>query len=207
MTMLDARERARAERFRFGRDREWYVARHLFLRRVLAGYLQRAPGDIVFRIAPEGKPALDESWGIDFNTSHSAGMAVVAVTRSGRVGVDIERVRTLDDALELGAACLTAREQRLIRGLPAASRSRGFLELWTGKEATLKALGVGLAIPPASFDCGEVDADGARRPRGLPGDPRFSLVTMGGIDGHIVSVALASERVSVRHRSVSEVAP
>ena len=58
------------------------------------------------------------------------------------VGVDVEAVRPLDHAVLLADV--------LAPGEPAPADTAGFLAVWTAKEAYLKALGRGLAVPMPS---------------------------------------------------------
>ncbi len=74
--------------------------------------------------------------------SHSAGYAAVAVGPAGsRLGIDIESVRPRD-FLALARLCCSAREQAVLRDLPAADQAQHFYALWTLKEAAIKALGL-----------------------------------------------------------------
>lgn len=79
--------------------------------------------------------------------SATAGLAAAALCQRCRVGIDVERIRPElidDDLLRLA---LHPAEQVGLRQLEA----QDFYALWTRKEAVLKALGVGLALPPARF--------------------------------------------------------
>lgn len=49
---LSASERARAERFHFTRDRQFYIAAHGILRDVIGRYLRLPPAELDFRIGP-----------------------------------------------------------------------------------------------------------------------------------------------------------
>ena len=115
--MLDEAERAQVGRFRFDRDRVRFVLRRAFARRVLARYLGVHPAAVGIRTSPLGRPELDPSCGLAFNTSHSDGMAVVAVAHGQRVGVDIERVREIDGALDIAEGLFEAREVEWLRSV------------------------------------------------------------------------------------------
>lgn len=119
---LPAPERERYEAFlREQSARRWLAARWA-LRRVLETYLDQPAAAIELEVAERGKPRLRGSSELEFNLSHSAGLALVAVTSSRAVGVDIELI-----------------EER---------HPLAFYEDWVRKEARLKCLGVGLGAPP-----------------------------------------------------------
>jgi len=151
---LDDREQGRARRFRAGADVRRYILRHAFYRRVLSRYLGVDPAMVDLRVTPGGRPEVTGKTGIDFNTSHTNALAVIAVTAGRRIGVDIERLRDVAEVMELAATHLTEREQGLVLSSDPESRSAMFLAIWTAKEAAVKALGKGLSVPLASFDTG-----------------------------------------------------
>jgi 4'-phosphopantetheinyl transferase len=152
IAILDDEERARAERFSFERDRRRFVARRAFLRRVLAGYTGAAPASLRYHRSSFGKPELVAADGLTFSTSHAAGLAIVAVATHGEVGVDVERLRPMPDALDIARRFFAAAELEHLRSVPTSMRSRAFLRLWTRKEAYVKAVGRGLSMPLADFD-------------------------------------------------------
>src|SRR3954468_21035567 len=88
--ILSPEEHARAARFRLDRDRvRWSNARSA-LRSILAERLDCDPLEIQFALGPHGKPAVAN---LEFNLSHSGGWAMIAVTRTVPVGIDIEQIR------------------------------------------------------------------------------------------------------------------
>jgi 4'-phosphopantetheinyl transferase len=152
LEILDDDERARAGRFRFERDRRRFVARRAFLRRTLAGYVGLEPARLRYRSSATGKPELVGADVPAFSSSHADGLAIVAVTIEGEVGVDVERLRPVPDALDVARSFFTAGEQERLRSLPASQRSAAFLLLWTAKEACVKLLGRGLSMPLDDFE-------------------------------------------------------
>jgi len=118
------------------------------LRRVLAAYLG-IDADVVDLVDGEyGRPALatghDQSLG--FNWSHSGEQALIAIGRHVMPGIDVEHRRERPRALEIAQRYFSGDEAATLAALPAADRSNAFLELWTAKEAVLKALGRGIAF-------------------------------------------------------------
>ncbi|MFJ8860105.1 4'-phosphopantetheinyl transferase family protein [Streptomyces sp. NPDC102451] len=82
--------------------------------------------------------------GARISISHGRGLAAVAVTGLGPVGVDIEAVRPLP-ALRLARRWFVPEEAAWLRTLPERHRPAAYFWLWTHKEAMGKALGTGLA--------------------------------------------------------------
>jgi 4'-phosphopantetheinyl transferase len=84
---------------------------------------------------------------LDFNLSHTPGLAAVAVSRATCVGVDAETIDRSGEHLELADRYFSPEEARSLRALPPELRLWRFLELWTLKEAYAKACGMGLSLP------------------------------------------------------------
>ena len=145
MTVLDAEERRRADRFTLPRPRADFIQGRTILRRVLAGYLACDPASLVFILGPHGKPALAAGGDLRFNASHSGTCLVIAVRRVQPIGIDVERRRALPNACALARRFFTAAEAGQIEALPAERQAEGFRALWTLKEAVVKAAGEALA--------------------------------------------------------------
>ena len=149
--LLDEPESARAARFRSPEARDRFVAGRALLKTVLGARLGRPPAVVRLRIEPSGRPELlDPEACLHFSVAHS-GVRVVVALAEREVGVDIERLRPLPDALDLARRFFDASEAAALEAEPAERRSAAFLELWTRKEALLKARGLvlaaGLATP------------------------------------------------------------
>src|SRR5919198_1549029 len=89
-------ERARAEHFRFQRDREHFIVARGLLRAILSRYLAMEPRQLRFSYSLHGKPAL--AWdsgrdGLRFNVSHSHGQVLFAISYGRELGIDVERIR------------------------------------------------------------------------------------------------------------------
>ena len=127
--LLTDEEQARANRFRFERDRvHWSHARSA-LRAALARYLNMAPLEISFALGVHGKPSVA---GIEFNLSHAGGWAMIAVSEGAAVGIDLEAIRANVDI-----AALLARIGETALG---GSRAEMF-QVWSRREARTKAVG------------------------------------------------------------------
>jgi 4'-phosphopantetheinyl transferase len=70
------------------------------------------------------------------------------LARGERIGVDVEIVRPLDPP----DAALHPQERARLAAMSDAARLAAFYEIWTAKEAYVKALGAGLRRDPALID-------------------------------------------------------
>lgn len=139
--LLDPDELRRADRFRFANDRERYIVGHGLLRRVLSNYLGSTPQEVAFARGAHGKPFLPDQ-GIQFNFSDTKDGILIAVSRGLELGADVETMQRAVDHLAVSTHYFTPEEQEDI--LRSSDTKRRFLELWTRKEAVLKASGVGI---------------------------------------------------------------
>ena len=144
---LSAAERARAGSFHFPAGRAHYTIGRGVTRFVLADLLGVLPGELRFAYGPQGKPELAAGAhpaGWHFNLSHSAHLALLAVTRLAPVGVDVEQLRPVSDQGAIARRFFSPAEHAALLALPPADQTAGFFNLWTRKEAWLKATGVGI---------------------------------------------------------------
>ena len=151
--LLDEGELRRARTLRRPADRRRHVAARALVRTVLSRYLPPAPQDWRFVADAHGRPQLSPEHRLpelQFNIAHTAGLVVLALRVGGALGVDVETPRRRTDTLALERYFAPA-ERAALRALPAAARRRRFFEVWTLKEAYLKARGLGLRLPLEGF--------------------------------------------------------
>ena len=152
-------ELARADRFRAAEVRARFVVTRGALRDILGRYLGLAPEQVRFGYGPAGKPLLAAEQGsreaggrrLEFNLAHSGGVALFAVARGRRVGVDVELIRPNVPHDRLAARFFSPQEQAQLRALPAEAQLEAFFACWTRKEAFVKARGEGLALGLTRF--------------------------------------------------------
>lgn len=148
--LLSGAELERADRFRTAPLRNAFVAAHAALRAILAGCLGVPAASLVLAHGPYGKPELPGER-LRFNLSHSADRALIALALDRAVGVDLERIRALPDLDDIARGFFAPQEQRDLLSLPSELRERAFFACWSRKEAYIKAVGMGLSLPLASF--------------------------------------------------------
>lgn len=147
--VLSTSERERAARFADPDQRRRYAVAHTALRAILGHECELPAAQLRFRIEAGGRPFLEMPGGPappDFNLSHSGEWALVAVgPPHWRVGVDVEQIRPDLDFLAMARHMYQAVEvERLLMADPPLQRTEYF-QLWSAKEAYVKALGLGLA--------------------------------------------------------------
>jgi 4'-phosphopantetheinyl transferase len=147
--LLDRRERTRVARFRFRRDRDTYTLAHGIWRVALGQCLGIAADEVPLATTADGQPRLAGT-ALSTSLSHSGTLVALTVCPAATVGVDIESYPARIDLDALMPTFCTREEVAELRTLRDATRSRALLELWTRKEALLKAFGVGLLTDPAT---------------------------------------------------------
>ena len=161
LASLSTAEWDRAQAFRFERDRHRFIARRDALRQLLGRYLALEPAQIEIDEGGGRKPTLGGSHrkrvatgispDIRFNCSHSNGVALLVFARDMPVGVDLERVRPMPEVEDVARRFFSPHEYCALVKMPPEDRLAAFYECWTRKEAVVKALGHGLAMPLNSF--------------------------------------------------------
>jgi 4'-phosphopantetheinyl transferase len=144
-------ERDRAAGFRFDHLRRSFVIARGALRCLLGRYLDLDPASIRFNYGSKGKPAVASAAGIEFNATHSGGLAAFAFTVGCQIGVDLEQIRPLTEMQHIADRFFCPEEAAEIRSLPPSERERAFFCCWTRKEAYIKAIGDGLSAPLDKF--------------------------------------------------------
>ena len=148
--LLSPSETARAARFHFDRDRNRYVRGRGFLRHTLGQALGQPAAGLDLTEGPQGKPVL-AGHDLAFNLSHSRGLAVLALSARGPIGLDVEFIDRKLDIAGLAQSCFDADEVAVLDRLPAAARQTRFFAFWTAKEARMKLTGEGMSLPPKAI--------------------------------------------------------
>ncbi len=142
LALMSDDERERAQKFIRGKDE--YIASRWLLRKVIGVYLQQPPKSLVFSRTEKGKPYL-ANHALQFNLSHSGHWALLAVANQMELGVDIEQIKDSRDLLGIAENYYHPDEFAQLQQRPGDEQTPYFYQLWTLKEALLKALGLGIS--------------------------------------------------------------
>jgi 4'-phosphopantetheinyl transferase len=191
-TWLAPEEHARAARYGRPELAHRYIVGRALLRWVLGGTLGIAPSAVPIQRDARGRPHLDGDFGIDFNISHTEGVALIGIAREGRIGVDIEHSARRVRADGLARKLLTPAERATLAPFGEAERRARFLRYWTCKEAMSKATGDGLSAPFLQLDVKLAETiELVRGP--APYEPsRWQLHAVNAPTGFVATVALWS---------------
>ncbi len=203
VSILATDEKERAARFRFEKHRNRFVVGRAVLRSLVGRYLNCPPERLQFVYGCNGKPGLAEQFagkGVQFNLAHSESIALIALTRLGPIGVDVEQIRPMTDADDLVARFFSPREHALFRELSADRKSIAFFNLWTRKEAWLKATGEGIAHSLNQVEVNFLPDEPASLlalPESLGSTDAWTLRELRPADSFIGAVALPNQRFSL----------
>jgi len=150
--LLALDERNRAARFRFDEVRHSFIVARGALRILLGRYLNASPVGVQFKYGFNGKPALESALRpIEFNTSHSGGLVMLAFTIGCEIGIDLEHIRPIQGMQGIADRFFCEEEAMELALLSVEQRQRAFFLCWSRKEAHIKAIGSGLSTPLNSF--------------------------------------------------------
>lgn len=186
--LLDAAETERAARYRFDHDRERYIIGHGVLRELLGGYLNEEPEEVRIERGEFGKPFI-AGHPLHFNLSDTKDAMLIAFSRGQEIGADVETMNRTVDHHAVSEHYFTPEEIGDIAG--SNDQKRRFLELWTRKEAVLKASGVGIMDDlrvlrvDAELNANKITHEAFVR----MASPEYHLLTWHVGDHHIVSLA------------------
>lgn len=155
--ILSQDELQKADRYKFDSDRNNYITCRAILRNILSQYTDFSPEDINFSYTDKGKPYLKNNE-INFNVAHSNNYAVYALIKEKEVGIDLEFLREIPDALKIASRYFSSSEITDLKKISDAKLDRAFLNCWTRKEAFIKATGDGLSYPLSDFSV-SLDSD------------------------------------------------
>jgi 4'-phosphopantetheinyl transferase len=142
-SLLQPDEISRAQRYHQPADRQRFIYSRAVLRALLGKHVNEQAGQILLSEGINKKPVLSNYPNVFFNVSHSGDWVLIAISRM-RVGVDVEQIRPdfpVDDLLD--SICSPKERAWIYKGADDIRLS--FYQLWTRKEALVKATGKGIS--------------------------------------------------------------
>lgn len=163
LSLLTADERQRLARLAFEDLKHEFLLTRALCRVALSSYTDRHPGTWVFASNAYGRPSLppdDPAAHLSFNLSNTCGLVACAVASGRPIGIDVEDAARHHEGEKIAERFFSPDEVRALRALPSVERHERFIQLWTLKEAYIKAKGLGMTLPldSFSFSCGAQQA-------------------------------------------------
>jgi len=200
LSLLCEEERQRHDRQHNPDRRAEYRVAHALLRTVLSYYRPLQPGDWRFREEEHGRPEIDIAHPgprLRFNLSHTQGMVACAIAEEVAVGIDVESLARQRGTDRIAARSFAAEERAWLQAHVEADRPSAFLQIWTLKEAQLKAFGTGMQLPMRELSFSLEPGGGARLhyPGGIRDDAgRWQHRRLRPSPGHFMAVAIESDQ-------------
>ena len=208
-TQLNEAEGEQQARFVFEKHRHQYLITRAMVRNVLSLYENSInPEQWGFDKNEYGKPAINNNGltiPIRFNLSHTEGMIVLAITLEHEVGVDVEYLLRKGKTIDIADRYFSPVETEELLSLPQGKQRERFFDLWTLKEAYIKACGMGLSIPLDHFTfqfSHDAGIDISFHPSRLDDPEKWQFWQMPVDNEHKVSLALQTEN-NRRSRAIS----
>lgn len=150
MSLLNNEEQARARRFYFPRHQRRFTVARAMIRTILGHYLGEKPEHISFEYNKQGKPMVAHYSSIEFNLAHSGELALLAVGQNYPLGIDLEffSARPYED---IGRHLFSPEEIKELSRQTQEIKPLVFFNIWSQKEAFIKACGLGLSYPTEQF--------------------------------------------------------
>ena len=198
--VLNAAELNRAAGFIREHDGIRFAACRSALRRILGGYLNCPPRDLILHQGPHGRLFL-AGGELDFNVTHSGDVGLIAICAGGRVGIDVEVLRDVRAALALSRRYFQTRERQQLEAALPEECSAVFLTCWTRKEAVLKSIGFGLALSPKLIDVGASAEPQLVDCLSPSGRQQLRVVSLAPEEGYVGACAIPAsvEQLEFRH--------
>ena len=171
LQFLNEWERERWTRYHPGAPRRRFALSRAALRAVLCETLNCDNEELEFGWVERGKPRAYVDGvpaPIHFNVSHSGDNGALAISPGYQVGIDIEEINQgfrFDAIIE---STFSTDEQAAVSTADKDMEARTFFEIWTLKEAIIKATGVGLS---ANLQC--IETPSAMRAGAVTGQIRL----------------------------------
>lgn len=140
-SLLKPEEETRKNKYRFERDQQRFVVTRGILRILLGQHADQSPKAIGFTVGSNKKPQLNCFPDLHYNVSHSGDWILIGIANR-TIGVDLEKINT--DFLFQDVIAYSFSEAEKTHLAMNQNNSAVFYQLWTRKEAFVKATGQGI---------------------------------------------------------------
>lgn len=161
MKIVSSEELKKIQQYKNEKDRHNALVTRAFIRLILSSYVDISPQDWSFSKNEHGKPQVTQnSILLRFNLSHNNDLIICAICLDQEIGCDIERYDRKVNISAISKRFYSKHEHAYLNKLCESEKQKQFIQLWTLKEAFVKATGYGisLGLNTFSFIIGESDS-------------------------------------------------
>jgi len=155
LALLSPDELARHRRFLVPDPARTFLAARVLVRSLLSAYCSLSPTEWKFETNAWGRPHFvnpEAPAGLTFNLSHKPGFVTCLTGCHRELGVDVEDLSAgRPHLLDIAERFFSRAESAALRSLPEGQQRDRFYQLWTLKEAYIKARGQGLSLGLSRF--------------------------------------------------------
>ena len=138
----------RVYEMRSAKKRRQFIITRGITKKILATSLGRKTSQIKFLYNQHGKPFINDKYNdytIGFNTSHSELYGLIAITLNSEVGIDIQKIKPLQNIMALSRRFFSDNERDELMKLAENKQRDAFYLGWVRKESFIKAIGTGVS--------------------------------------------------------------
>lgn len=154
-SILSHEESAQYNRFVFEKHKHQYLVTRAALKYILSLYSPEVSSEKwEFSKNQYGKPAIISELNpmrLEFNISHTENFITIAINKAKSIGIDTEVIQVERFNMDIVDNFFSPIEIQQLKSLAENQRPYRFYDLWTLKEAYIKACGKGLSIPLDQF--------------------------------------------------------
>lgn len=208
--MLSTSEQEQAQRYRFSSDKRDYVLTYGTLRLLLARYLDCSPHSLRYEwngsqldAVTCGPLSVDNRHVIRCTLSYTDTTALIAITRSQTVGVDVKKIEAIPEQEAIIGGYFSEREKMMLSQMPGQNTIRMFYSFLALKSAVCKAEYDLYTTPLNEVD---VTFNGASSPGGsaaTAASGNWLIHSLNLNESHAAAIAIPASVETLRHRIAS----
>jgi 4'-phosphopantetheinyl transferase len=153
--LLSKDEIERASKFKFDRDRDFFIKGTGLLRLLIQNYTGVSAYDISFSQNKYGKPDIlnrQNNTKLNFNLSNSQNWLCIGFILNESIGVDLEVIKQINDYYDVADKFFSDCEIKQLKTFSEKESLQALYSCWTSKEAFIKFSGEGLSYPLKEFE-------------------------------------------------------
>jgi 4'-phosphopantetheinyl transferase len=146
LKILSHTEALKADDFKCKINRSNFLVSRIALRKIISLYTKIQPYQVNYIYNSFGKPLINLPCdNLHFNLSHTTDNIVIALSKSP-IGIDLEFINPKLNLSELAEYVFCKNENDKFQTLSTLKKRIYFYNIWTRKEALLKAIGIGMTV-------------------------------------------------------------